>query len=91
MANIDVFLIGLLAGTVVGFAGILQRLLEVAGLVAVALLAWVLVRDGQAGVQAVVGELVHQVLLPNLRLAAGFVLGAILGTSLTSALRVRGH
>lgn len=91
MGDTDPFLLGLLAGVIVGFAGIAERVLQVAALVGVALLAWVLANDGLAGLEAALSELYSGVLLPNLRLAAGLALGGILGTSVSSALKTRSH
>lgn len=85
----DLFLVGLIAGGAVGFAGLAQRLLQVAALAAVGALAWVLATGGVAGLQDALAA-VPVLLGPHLRLVAGALVGAILGASLARLAWARG-
>lgn len=88
---IDPFLTGLIAGAVLGFAPISLRLLQLAALVGLGLLAWLAVHQGLDGLQGTISHVLSDVLLPNARLTGGAVLGAILGASLARMVRMKTH
>ena len=54
----DPFLAGLLAGGIVGLAGIASPLLRIAAVVAAGAIAWVIATYGVSGLQAVASEIV---------------------------------
>ena len=88
---IDPFLTGLLAGAVLGFAPILLRLLQIAALVGLGVLAWLAVQQGLDGLQDAISHFLSDTLLPNARFVGGAVLGAILGASLARMVRMKTH
>jgi hypothetical protein len=85
---VDSFLAGLVAGAVVGFAGLSLRLLQLGALVAVAGLAWIIVERGPAGIEPLFAEAVEFV-KPYTHLLVGAVFGAVLGRSVLERMRGR--
>ena len=79
---LDPFLTGLVAGAAVGAAGLGDRVLKLAVLAALGLIAWGLVQYGTDGLEEAVHEVVTAAVLPHGRLLAGAAAGALLGSVL---------
>lgn len=84
---LDPFLTGLVAGAALGAAGLSSRLVRLAALAGLALLAWAVAQGGSVGLEEQLSAFVTDTVLPHGRLLAGAAVGTILGGALVRALR----
>jgi hypothetical protein len=80
-------LVWLLAGAVLGLAGILWRLLQVAALLTVGLFVWIAAHQGLPVLEQALSEFLAQSLMPHARLVLGAALGAVFGASFLRLVR----
>lgn len=79
---LDPFLTGLLAGAAVGLAGLSHRLVRLAAVAAVGLLAWTAAQQGVDGLEETLAGFITNTVLPHGRLVVGAAVGVLLGAAL---------